>query len=54
MNNALDKLPKTEEFKEVKEEVKEFKDIADSTLIPLKKDREKLEELQKRGNDIYG
>ena len=51
---VLEKLPKTEEFKEVKEEVKEIQEIANSTLVPIKKEREKLEELQKRGNDIYG
>jgi phosphoglycerate-specific signal transduction histidine kinase len=42
---ALNKLPKTEEFNQIREEVQNIHELANDTLLPIKKEREKMEKI---------
>lgn len=54
IESVFDKLPKTNEFDEVREEIKNVKKLAESTLLPLKQVQDEFKEIQKRGNNVYG
>jgi hypothetical protein len=54
IDSLLEKLPKTAEFEEISKEVKNVKELANSTLVPMQEEREELKKLQERGSNIYG